>query len=537
MISSFNRNPKTMIYQFIRWRFKKCGLRDQPVKVEVEYHGGYTRIGMGDRYTLRMLATELWKLNRNDWEVSPNLAYQTRADGTVCHGTFDSAEKFRQTFPDGFANTPEKVLVGTPRGSAIRSPTDQGRLLQYFAWAGQEIQTGVAFSVNNFHIEYWYELVLERQPDDEDLSVYLLALQNLWFERLSDLPPQIASQVQAMNVVDYRFELRYVGNRLRIWFVPAHHSFSDWKPLIETPIPRDKWVTNEAFALSSPPSNGELNASAVFEGDLQERYHDPEVQGGKIALIAANSKTVRKPPNCLDRMTTRKQKQVAYNERVSQAEDEVSGINCDIADSLSGLNAAEAITIAINAGDSMKRGEAIPGGQFWQQEGRSMTAVNGVLEGMPNTRTSANLCAAVEAVAWKHAIESITPEGKRQSPRIVFYAADMPPIAEEFGEFMRNPSDLEDGKHIACAHIAEKIGEFEPLPNFCREDSDMVQSDPVLAAAVPHMLNTAAQVSVGSRDFVLEDGPDIMNSSDEDSPQDEHGEELTGMTPMALKPP
>jgi hypothetical protein len=31
-------------------------------------------------------------------------------------------------------------------------------------------------------------------------------------------------------------------------------------------------------------------------------------------------------------MTTRKQKQVAYNERVSQAEDEISGINCDIAD-------------------------------------------------------------------------------------------------------------------------------------------------------------------------------------------------------------
>jgi hypothetical protein len=97
-------------------------------------------------------------------------------------------------------------------------------------------------------------------------------------------------------------------------------------------------------------------------------------------------------------MTTRKQKQVAYNERVSQAEDEVSGINCDIADFLSGLNASAEIIIGINAGESMQRGEAILGGQYWQQERRSMTAVNGVLDGMSNTRTSAILSAAAGAV-------------------------------------------------------------------------------------------------------------------------------------------
>jgi hypothetical protein len=64
-------------------------LRDHPVKVEVEYQWGYTRIGMGDRYTLRMSATELWSFTRNDWQVYPEPAYQTRADGTVCHRTFD----------------------------------------------------------------------------------------------------------------------------------------------------------------------------------------------------------------------------------------------------------------------------------------------------------------------------------------------------------------------------------------------------------------------------------------------------------------
>jgi hypothetical protein len=51
------------------------------------------------------------------------------------------------------------------------------------------------------------------------------------------------------------------------------------------------------------------------------------------------------------------------------------------------------------------------------------------------------------------------------------------------------------------------------------------------------MLNTAAQVSVGSRDLVLENGPDTMSSSDEDSKTEEHGEVLTGMCTEGLKAP
>jgi hypothetical protein len=42
-------------------------------------------------------------------------------------------------------------------------------------------------------------------------------------------------------------------------------------------------------------------------------------------------------------------------------------------------------------------------------------------------------------------------------------------------------------------------------------------------------MNIAAQVSVGSRDLDKEDGPDTMNSSDEESLKEEHGDELTGM--------
>jgi hypothetical protein len=131
---------------------------------------------MGDRYTLMMLANELWSLTHSNWNVYPALPYQTRADGTVCHKCL-SSDEFHQLPIDEFFEAPEKVLVGTPRGSFIRNPLDQGRLLQYFAWAGQAIETGVAFSVNDFRIEYWYSLILQQNPDDSDLSAYFHDLQ------------------------------------------------------------------------------------------------------------------------------------------------------------------------------------------------------------------------------------------------------------------------------------------------------------------------------------------------------------------------
>jgi hypothetical protein len=40
------------------------------------------------------------------------------------------------------------------------------------------------------------------------------------------------------------------------------------------------------------------------------------------------------------------------------------------------------------------------------------------------------------------------------------------------------------------------------------------------------MMNTAAQVSVGFHPLVLENGPDLMSSSHEESLKEEHGEVL-----------
>jgi hypothetical protein len=75
------------------------------------------------------------------------------------------------------------------------------------------------------------------------------------------------------------------------------------------------------------------------------------------------------------------------------------------------------------------------------------------------------------------------------------------------------------------------------IPRFFREDSDEILSNPELAAAVPLWMNIAAQVSVGSRDLVPKNGPVVSNSSDEDSPTEEHGDKLTGMYTEGLKAP
>jgi hypothetical protein len=156
---------------------------------------------------------------------------------------------------------------------------------------------------------------------------------------------------------------------------------------------------------------------------------------------------------------------------------------------------------------------------------------------MPNTRESAILSAAVEAIEWKNPMETVSDDGKRRAARIVIYPADMPQIEEAINEFSQNPYEREDGSHIAFSKIIEKCAEYEVPQRILREDSSDLQSDAALASVAPTWLNMASQASVGGRGLVLEDGPDVMNSSDEDSSQEEHGEVLTGMFTDGLKAP
>jgi hypothetical protein len=107
-------------------------------------------------------------------------------------------------------------------------------------------------------------------------------------------------------------------------------------------------------------------ARILLGGTQQELYDDPEVQGGRIALIASNNNKVQRPPNSLDRMHASLPKQVAYNQRVLSAEDEIAGISSELGDFLSKMSVqpTDPIIICVNAGESLKRHEQHMGDQL-----------------------------------------------------------------------------------------------------------------------------------------------------------------------------
>jgi hypothetical protein len=120
--------------------------------------------------------------------------------------------------------------------------------------------------------------------------------------------------------------MRYVFNKVRLWYVPncsLEGGFN--RSLAEEPCPKDKWISPSGLmAFSKPPiADDEIgNLPTLLFGPgmgLKDRYVDPEVQGGKIALLADKHFGAQKPPNYLDRMQSTYLKQVAYNERIMKA--------------------------------------------------------------------------------------------------------------------------------------------------------------------------------------------------------------------------
>jgi hypothetical protein len=227
-------------------------------------------------------------------------------------------------------------------------------------------------------------------------------------------------------------------------------------------------------------------------------------------------------------------KQVAYNQRVIEAEDEVAGINCDVADFLSGmtLDPEEQVVICVNGSEEMKRNEEAVGGQLWMQSGRQMTAYNTVLDGMANSRESAILTAAAEAVTWRYALEP--EEGQRKGQRVVIYPKDLPQL-EQVLSTGDPTTDSVDGHPIAYTAILQAAQAFEKPPIFVKEDSEQVTGNPEMAEKVPEWMNLASQVATGSCRRVLEDGPDKINSDDEEredmNPDEEANMYAPGMDP------
>jgi hypothetical protein len=179
----------------------------------------------------------------------------------------------------------------------------------------------------------------------------------------------------------------------------------------------------------------------------------------------------------------------------------------------------------------MKRNVEAIGGKLWVQGNRQMTAFNRVPQGMASTSESAVLAAVAEAVSWRHALEL---DGPRKGQRIIIFPKNVPHL----DDFLRSGDPNvhpEDGHPIACATILEQSQKFENPPMFWREDSEPITTDAVLSEKVPEMMAIAKQVATGNRKRVLEDGPDVLNSDDEEDP-DMKPDVLSGMYTEGMDP-
>jgi hypothetical protein len=288
-----------------------------------------------------------------------------------------------------------------------------------------------------------------------------------------------------------------------------------------------------AFTHSTLPDDQVREEPSILFGPgswSQELYGDPEVQGGKIALIALKQMRAQKPPNGLDPMRSTFLKQVAYNQRVIEAEVEVAGINCDVAGFLSGMSVDpdDQLAICVNGSEEMKRDEEAIGGQLWMQGGRQMAASNKVIDGMVNSREPAILTAAAEAVTWRHALEP--EEGPRKGQRVVIYPKELPQLEQVLNTGDPN-IDSADGHPIAYSAILRAAQSFERPPIFLKEDSEQITDNPELVDKVPEWMNLVSQVATGNRRRVLEDGPDKMNSDDEEKEDVKPDEELSIYAP------
>jgi hypothetical protein len=143
---------------------------------------------------------------------------------------------------------------------------------------------------------------------------------------------------------------------------------------------------------------------------------------------------------------------------------------------------------------------------------------------MANTRESALLYAAAEAVTWNHASQ---PDSPRKGQRVIIFPKDLPQL-EEFLATADPNVDPDDGHPLAYEAILRESQKFETTPLFSKEDSDVARNDPLLAANVPEWLAKSKQVATGNHRCVLEDGIDVPSSSDEDDPGMKSDEE-TGM--------
>jgi hypothetical protein len=148
---------------------------------------------------------------------------------------------------------------------------------------------GVSLYMDNRTVEFWLPITIE-PITGEPLEAYLTALPLQWQERIRQIAPSIAPSFDR-TPVRHGFRMRSRNNMPRVWFTAEELALSGHdEPLAEIPVPKDRWITEDAEVISYRPMPGEFapnSARVSFGRELQAHNSDPEVAGGHIARVVA----------------------------------------------------------------------------------------------------------------------------------------------------------------------------------------------------------------------------------------------------------
>jgi hypothetical protein len=115
-----------------------------------------------------------------------------------------------------------------------------------------------------------------------------------------------------------------------------------------------------------------------------------------------------------------RQRQVAFNQRISKNEEEIAAINSGLADFLQDMQMDMPLFACVNVGGRM-RGTQQVCGQLWPQEDRQMSATCLPID-LGNSREEVALSGIVDVLAWRQALEtSQDPDYLRPSQHVTVY--------------------------------------------------------------------------------------------------------------------
>jgi hypothetical protein len=105
-------------------------MKKMDVQAVIEYEEGYMKVGMGEAYTMGMLANEFWELTQRHWEFAPIGSFRREIDGSIVHKVTWVIKEFREAAASSaMIVPPPKILEERGRGTLIRNIKSQGKLL------------------------------------------------------------------------------------------------------------------------------------------------------------------------------------------------------------------------------------------------------------------------------------------------------------------------------------------------------------------------------------------------------------------------